>query len=386
MIPVRYVGDLTEYDTFVGKLKEKLEGWIKKGYGYDKREKKTKEEILKYHDSLPEESRDLYLQAVGNGFTDRSQLERTCAEEELLYSPKSMFSVEGLKVLKELHTDFDRIVNARPGELIRIIEELDLDFTTEKSRRTALYEDLYRVFVTKGYNKLDKDSLWKATNVRVCPYCNRIYVGVVRTTKKTKDGRTITVKGQLDHFYPKERYPYLAVSKYNLVPSCTYCNGHSGKGERDPYKEGGVPYDAGKRHLVNPFSLTDHKGLRFKIESNPALVLNLKQFEKDGKIKVETTGTPDMAENCETFNLETLYNFHRDIAAETIFKHRAISSRAYVEFMKKFRKDVMKDTGVSVDIKDFLMLYWGVPLAEERLGERPFSKFILDLLNDLSDR
>ncbi len=368
MIPIRYVGDMSAYDRFIQSLKEKLKVWIDQGYGYDKRETKSKSAILSHHDSLPIETRELFLRAVEDGFADRESLAADSSTE--LCAPKSMFSVDGLNILKRLYSDFDHLTNASAEELPKIIEKLERDFPALAERKTEVIEDLKLVFVDHGYKKLDKDSLWRASDVRVCPYCNRTYVGVVKT-KKRVDGETKIVKGQLDHFYPKESYPYLAVSKHNLVPSCTYCNGYAGKWKYDSYRDG----------LVNPFALSDHKGLRFNIGGDPSLLLDLKEFVDKGKIGVNFPGNPEMAKNCEVFNLECLYNSHRDIAAETIFKHRAMSSRSYVDFVK----GLVNDPALHIDAKDFGLLYWGVPLEEDRLSERPMSKFILDLLNDLSN-
>jgi len=54
-------------------------------------------------------------------------------------------------------------------------------------------------------------------NVTVCPYCNRQYIFTVIPSK----GR---VRPQFDHYFPKKEYPYLALSLYNMIPSCSICN------------------------------------------------------------------------------------------------------------------------------------------------------------------
>lgn len=51
-------------------------------------------------------------------------------------------------------------------------------------------------------------------DTRVCPYCNRNYIGDINSN-------TIY---HLDHFWPKDDYPILAASFFNLVPSCASCN------------------------------------------------------------------------------------------------------------------------------------------------------------------
>ena len=32
------------------------------------------------------------------------------------------------------------------------------------------------------------------------------------------------MRPQFDHWFPKKKYPLLAISFYNLIPCCTYCN------------------------------------------------------------------------------------------------------------------------------------------------------------------
>lgn len=54
--------------------------------------------------------------------------------------------------------------------------------------------------------------------IRACPYCNRSYIDTL------KDSTT----AEMDHFYPKDKYPLLALSLYNLVPCCASCNRHKG--------------------------------------------------------------------------------------------------------------------------------------------------------------
>ena len=54
--------------------------------------------------------------------------------------------------------------------------------------------------------------------VHTCYFCNIEFINKFNTSKKTKNGFT------LDHFIDKGTNPYLALSLYNLVPSCYTCN------------------------------------------------------------------------------------------------------------------------------------------------------------------
>ena len=67
----------------------------------------------------------------------------------------------------------------------------------------------------------------KYLNPRTCYYCNIDYINVYEKKEIKKDGKEKVVfsnKFTLDHFIDKGRYPYLALSIFNLIPSCSVCN------------------------------------------------------------------------------------------------------------------------------------------------------------------
>jgi len=61
--------------------------------------------------------------------------------------------------------------------------------------------------------------------VKFCPYCNLTEVEY-NTTERGSGATT----HQLDHFFDKDRYPLLACSFFNLVPSDGTCTGQTNKG------------------------------------------------------------------------------------------------------------------------------------------------------------
>ena len=110
----------------------------------------------------------------------------------------------------------DIIINKNTYEelsknLIKInINKLNLDLLHEYSNFTSRDS-------LKRNTEMNAIKLYNEINIKVCPYCNLSNISLYKTSKATK-------RGHLDHFYPKEKYPYLALSLYNLVPSCYYCN------------------------------------------------------------------------------------------------------------------------------------------------------------------
>jgi hypothetical protein len=95
----------------------------------------------------------------------------------------------------------------------------------------------YGKFCAKNSPLWNAYSLCAKAKHTVCPYCQQAYAF---TVKKARGG---AFRPTLDHYYPKGKYPYLALSLYNLVPSCYSCNS-SLKTTKDFYR---------KKHL-HPFS------------------------------------------------------------------------------------------------------------------------------------
>jgi len=74
----------------------------------------------------------------------------------------------------------------------------------------------YTSFFGTNYDIAHK--LAKYLDCNVCVYCGRIYTNTV-----IKNGKCI-IHPTFDHFFPKGEYPLLALSFFNLIPSCYNCN------------------------------------------------------------------------------------------------------------------------------------------------------------------
>ena len=110
----------------------------------------------------------------------------------------------------------------------------------------------------KSMSKEIRRSIISAVGQTVCPYCNRNYI--------ITDSDVNTA--QLDHFFSKTDYPILALSFYNLIPSCQPCNFIKGTKELSFY-----PYDTSDENEMLNFSyvptaadyLTNKNSLLIKI-------------------------------------------------------------------------------------------------------------------------
>lgn len=245
-----------------------------------------------------------------------------------------------------------RLISLKPKGMVLLIKNIYKIFPKCHYKKEGLNRILYRIFVEYGYDKIDKLEFIQNINLGSCPYCNRNYIFTVN--------RKGSVKPEIDHFYPKSIYPYLAVSYFNLIPSCPTCNGFGAKEDKDtffvypifnPYE---IKFDDFK------FSITPKNIHFFAVEKEK---YNFDNFE------IELFGNKA---NLELFRLEELYKQHKDIVLELLIK-RAYYPKSYIEELKDF--------GFSEDeIYRYLLSNYK---KDEDLHKRPLSKLIKDISEEL---
>lgn len=164
----------------------------------------------------------------------------------------------------------------------------------KKCADKTLYNCLSKAFDALGYcdTQFPDFALSEVLGVKACPYCNAEDIIV-----QDLENKGIHIRNsELDHFYPRELYPYLLISLYNLIPSGKICNGGTGKHNKDTYKEG----------LVNPFSLTNSNGIAFELDIIDKGLLSYRTFEKACKVKTVLM-LPPLAVNKKMFHIESRY-------------------------------------------------------------------------------
>lgn len=246
------------------------------------------------------------------------------------------------------------------------------DFGKGKQDRknTLLYKCAYALFVGIGYNNLDAPKMIDATGVDVCPYCNRVFVRAVTTKKDLSDpkkGKKV-VRGELDHFYTKELYPFLAVSRFNLIPSCSYCNGVHGK----------HLHDAIDKKLYNPYLIKDdHSDCHFNATFPNGKVLSLKDCAKG--IAIDLKCDPQMEPNKDEFNLQELYDTHKDYAAELYQISQMRTKQQYYRYLK----NSLEHHGRKVTKEEIERMLIRNYVDPKDFNKRPLAKFMNDIAQDL---
>lgn len=199
--------------------------------------------------------------------------------------------------------------------------------------------------------------------LKTCPYCNMSYILISERDNNSQNG----LRPEIDHFFPKTLYPYLAMSFYNLIPSCKVCN-HT-KGSKDTYKDELLsPYEIDE----NTFKLTYRpKNMNFlQVEKQKYKTNN---FEVEIKDKNSKQDDEDKKDSNDYFKLDKLYAQHKDIVLELLVK-RTIYSKSYIaELKKNFRL---------TDDEIYRFLFCNYKDSEE-FNQRPLSKLIKDTTDEL---
>ena len=105
------------------------------------------------------------------------------------------------------------LIKAEPRVLLKVHEK----FNSMKNGQD--FESLKLCFNERAYKsqfqKKHSKEFLEILGIDTCVYCNRNY------TIQIVENRA---RAELDHWFPKEIFPLLSLSLYNLIPSCHSCN------------------------------------------------------------------------------------------------------------------------------------------------------------------
>lgn len=265
------------------------------------------------------------------------------------------------KELRWFKRNFETVVLTDEQELLRqkknYVRRVLRATTNGKNALKELMEDLYTKFTQSdsGEGKSISHYFFEELNIRTCPYCNRQYT----FTLSEKDAKT---SPEYDHFYAKSDYPILAVSFYNLVPSCHVCN--QIKGVKKTVKVN--PFFGG---FKSKFSLYDKKKGDKKLNALELL------SKGEGLLKFDGANGAERS-NIKAFGLSGLYELHDDYVKDIIEK-----AVAYNKVSREMIADSFQKRGYTPDqVFDFV---WGKYLDDLQLENRVLSKLTKDLLEQL---
>ncbi|WP_323595389.1 HNH endonuclease [Aliarcobacter butzleri] len=189
--------------------------------------------------------------------------------------------------------------------------------------------------------------------VHTCYYCNIDFINTFKKNNKTKNAFT------LDHVLEKADYPYLALSLYNLVPSCYVCN--------SKVKDSKILFDE-----FSPTNKDFDFDERVKFKSFISNINLQIEKEQDFYIKLIENYSNKYDKYIKSLNLNDRYDYHKYKVLEMIQKRRE-----YPDSRIKELSDLTKKTQEEIK-QDLFGIY-----TSEDLHKRPLSKLIKDISEEL---
>lgn len=244
---------------------------------------------------------------------------------------------------------------------------LSSEFTRDgKGKIITVRDDLLKVFFYESYNKWKAYELATKIGVKVCPYCNRNFTFIVGNDK---DKGT---RFQYDHFYDKATYPYLALSFYNLIPSCNVCNSDLKGSEKFTFQNNVHPYSKGFGNdllfSIRPKSISfiNGKTTAYRIRFR----MNKSSKWSNGEIKAAF-------KNISVFKLSSLYNMHKDYVDEIIQRSIVYNQESIEDIYNRHEGDLFSS------IEEVRKMIIGNYTNEEDYSKRPLAKLSNDISKEL---
>ncbi|NOU99493.1 hypothetical protein [Paenibacillus planticolens] len=187
----------------------------------------------------------------------------------------------------------------------------------KETKQSNLFRSLTKIF---NYTTFTKSGVWCAYDLAlglrlsICPYCNRQYI-------HSHQDETLKIRATLDHFYDKGTYPFLALSFYNLIPSCYFCNSILKHKKAFSINTHLHPYLHGFEDDIQFYvKFRGQQGAKLDytsiLRADPETFSLGFRFRKGSDLTIKKKA----GHNIHDFKLKELYKVHKDYISEIIHK------------------------------------------------------------------
>ncbi len=248
------------------------------------------------------------------------------------------------------------LICGKHEELVEIKNTIGMKYNSKHNivKQFFNYDKSSNVKLSKLQPKISK-FIEEKLELNTCYFCNIEFINKFKSSAdgKFKNGFT------LDHFIDKGKYPYLALSLYNLIPSCYTCNS----------KVKGINEIDNLSPSSSKFDFDDKVKFRTFVSSQNLQVVK----EKDFSLLLKEYFSLDYKEYIDSFMLNERYEYHKYKVIEMINKRKEYPDSRIKELAILTRK-------TEEDVKQDL---FGQYFFKEGLHKRPLSKLIKDISGEL---
>lgn len=255
-----------------------------------------------------------------------------------------------------------KIISAHPSELKFEQSTLQCKLNYKEGDELIYYLFNYDFYYDDYIVPIAQD-----LDVNVCPYCNRNFITHIQTK-----GQKRIIGPTFDHFFHQAENPFLTLSFYNLIPSCSICNSNLKNQKRFYIETHWHPYmnEAANSFQFDYTFTTVKKNGKAKIVFTPTIKNNVKKGTKQYKLMCgderKNTGSLNV------FKIKEIYAAHHDIVEEVHTKFDETSPHYVKSITEKLKK-----LGCSED--EFYRFHFGNYYNPKDFGKRPLAKLTKDI-------
>jgi len=326
-----------------------------------------------YLEKAEEKTLEEYVDKLSEGLKNRINSSKLSADQKNIFLEKKDVIKELLtrepKKLYDLHKELmSRLITGYDDKEFPIYvsaKRKKQDNRDEEGKRLvnkySILETLSKTFDYNGaISKKKEVSYWitKKKGQNVCTYCNRQYVF---TVENNEDSHEKIARPELDHWFPKELYPIMSLSFYNLIPCCKLCNS-SAKGSSL------FNFDT----HIHPYC-NDKPNPEFKFGYIP---------NPNGTWGVDFIGLNGKEKNMvEGFCLKEMYHCHDEYEITEILN---LATKNNGTYLQNLLHTILHDFS-PVNIEEVYRMLFGTEYLPQNQDKRPLSKLKYDLISAVED-
>lgn len=273
-----------------------------------------------------------------------------------------------LRYVKHIIKHYDKIIALKPSQFDEYQECYFSNLSdTELAMKILLSKPFYQLIVEAmrydDVRNTEYAPYVRKLGIKTCVYCNAQFS--LPTHGKGNANSDVTTY-EIDHFYPKSRYPFLCTTFFNLAPSCGPCNRRKNdksvkfclytenkdEDERFPF------YFSLDRDSVNKYLITNKKeDLNFILQ-----------------------GEAELLESHKVFHLDDIYEEHKDVAEELVWRHKIYNKTYRDSILSQFKEIFDK-----IEDNECYRLLFGIYPSSTRIHKRPLTLFGRNISEQLDE-
>lgn len=262
---------------------------------------------------------------------------------------------------------YDDIIRLKPSEFDSYQNNYFNHLTTDELQlkilnHNSFYENIVWAMRYDSVRNTEYAPYIRKLGIKACVYCNAQFS--LPTHGKGNNKEDITTY-EIDHYYPKSVYPFLCITFFNLAPSCGPCNRRKNDKQvifclyselNDSISRYPFQFILNRESVTEYLLTTDKNTINFTLEANDELLNSHK-----------------------VFHLDEIYNEHKDIAEELIWKHKIYSVSYRNAVMTQFKELF------NMEDKECYRLLFGTYPAPDHIHKRPLSLFMRNISEKLDE-